>query len=178
MNNQNRILNHRQLDDIVDDAVSFHEEEEEHNYLGKKELLEIEGDKSIDPDYSYDEDKSKGSSIKRNTNTELMKLLSESTTEVYHKKISTNNLNGSIENDFSKELSRDNELNNIINSKNFNAPLMRPENNFISSINQFDNQNQNLKYSNIIQHIPTKIDNNFHYGNSNFNSDYDNIINN
>ena len=178
MNNQNRILNHRQLDDIVDDAVSFHEEEEEHNYLGKKELLEIEGDKSIDPDYSYDEDKSKGSSIKRNTNTELMKLLSESTTEVYHKKISTNNLNGSIENDFSKELSRDNELNNIINSKNFNAPLMRPENNFISSINQFDNQNQNLKYSNIIQHIPTKIDNNFYYGNSNFNSDYDNNLNN
>ena len=179
MNNQNRILNHRQLDDIVDDAVSFHEEEEEHNYLGKKELLEIEGDKSIDPDYSYDEDKSKGSSIKRNTNTELMKLLSESTTEVYHKKISTNNLNGSIENDFSKELSRDSELNNIINSKNFNAPLMRPGNdNFISSINQFDNQNPNLKYSNIIQQIPTKIDNNFYYGNSNFNTDYDNILNN
>ena len=179
MNNQNRILKHRQIDDIGDDEVSFHENEEEHNYLGKKELVEIEGDKSIDPDFSYDDDKSKASTIKRNTNTELMKLLSDSTTEVYNKKLGTNNLNGSTENDFSKELSRDSELNNIINSKNFNAPLMRPGNdNFISSINQFDNQNPNLKYSNIIQQIPTKIDNNFYYGNSNFNTDYDNILNN
>ena len=179
MNNQNRILKHRQIDDIGDDEVSFHENEEEHNYLGKKELVEIEGDKSIDPDFSYDDDKSKASTIKRNTNTELMKLLSDSTTEVYNKKLGTNNLNGSTENDFSKELSRDSELNNIINSKNFNAPLMRPGNdNFISSINQFDNQNLNLKYSNIIQQIPTKIDNNFYYGNSNFNTDYDNILNN
>ncbi len=45
MNNQNRILKHHQLDDIGEDEVSFQEDEEEHNYLGKKELLEIEGDK-------------------------------------------------------------------------------------------------------------------------------------
>ena len=35
-----------------------------------------------------------------------MKLLSDITNEIYHKETGTNNLNGSIENDFSKELSR------------------------------------------------------------------------
>ena len=54
----------------------------------------------------FDDDRAKTSTIKRNTNTELMKLLSDITTEIYHKEAGTNNLNGSIENDFSKELSR------------------------------------------------------------------------
>ncbi len=54
----------------------------------------------------FDDDRAKTSTIKRNTNTELMKLLSDITTEIYHKETGTNNLNGSIENDFSKELSR------------------------------------------------------------------------
>ena len=54
----------------------------------------------------FDDDRAKTSAIKRNTNTELMKLLSDITTEIYHKETGTNNLNGSIENDFSKELSR------------------------------------------------------------------------
>ena len=66
MNNQNRILRQRQFEDTGDDVISFHEDEEEHNYLGKKELMEIEGDKSIDPDFSYDDDKSKLSTIKKN----------------------------------------------------------------------------------------------------------------
>ena len=52
MNNQNRILKHHQLDDIGEDEVSFQEDEEEHNYLGKKKLLEIEGDKWIFYDFS------------------------------------------------------------------------------------------------------------------------------
>ena len=167
MNNQNRILRQRQFEDTGDDVISFHEDEEEHNYLGKKELMEIEGDKSIDPDFSYDDDKSKLSTIKKNTNTELMKLLTDSTTELYQRKSGTNNLIGSIDNDFSKDLSRDNELNNLLNSKTFNAPLTKTGNTIITTMNQY--QNQNPKYSNILQQIPTKIDNNFYYG-SNYNS--------
>ena len=167
MNNQNRILRQRQFEDTGDDVISFHEDEEEHNYLGKKELMEIEGDKSIDPDFSYDDDKSKLSTIKKNTNTELMKLLTDSTTELYQRKSGTNNLIGSIDNDFSKDLSRDNELNNLLNSKTFNAPLTKSGNTIITTMNQY--QNQNPKYSNILQQIPTKIDNNFYYG-SNYNS--------
>ena len=167
MNNQNRILRQRQFEDTGDDIISFHEDEEEHNYLGKKELVEIEGDKSIDPDFSYDDDKSKLSTIKKNTNTELMKLLTDSTTELYQRKSGTNNLIGSSDNDFSKDLSRDNELNNLLNSKTFNAPLTKTGNTIITTMNQY--QNQNPKYSNILQQIPTKIDNNFYYG-SNYNS--------
>ena len=104
MNNQNKILRQRQLEDTGDEIISFHEDEEEHNYLGKKELVEIEGDKSIDPDYSYDDDRSKLSTIKRNTNTELMKLLTDSTTELYQRKSGTNNLsiNDDIENKMNK----------------------------------------------------------------------------
>ena len=45
MNNQNQILKLHQLNDIGEDEVSFHEDEEEHIYLGKKELVEIENDK-------------------------------------------------------------------------------------------------------------------------------------
>ena len=167
MNNQNRILRQRHFEDTGDDIISFHEDEEEHNYLGKKELVEIEGDKSIDPDFSYDDDKSKLSTIKKNTNTELMKLLTDSTTELYQRKSGTNNLIGSIDNDFSKDLSRDNEFNNLLNSKTFNAPLTKTGNTIITTMNQY--QNQNPKYSNILQQIPTKIDNNFYYG-SNYNS--------
>ena len=167
MNNQRGLLRQRQFEDTGDDIISFHEDEEEHNYLGKKELVEIEGDKSIDPDFSYDDDKSKLSTIKKNTNTELMKLLTDSTTELYQRKSGTNNLIGSSDNDFSKDLSRDNELNNLLNSKTFNAPLTKTGNTIITTMNQY--QNQNPKYSNILQQIPTKIDNNFYYG-SNYNS--------
>ena len=77
--------------------------------------------------FSYD-DRSKTSTIKRNINIELMKLLSDCIIEIYHKETSTNNINGSIENDFNKELSRDSELNNLIHSNNFNDPLMKPGN--------------------------------------------------
>ena len=157
MNNQNKILRQRQLEDTGDEIISFHEDEEEHNYLGKKELVEIEGDKSIDPDYSYDDDRSKLSTIKRNTNTELMKLLTDSTTELYQRKSGTNNL--SINDDFSKDLSRDNDINNMLNSKNFNAPLSKNNNIIITPMNDFGNENN--KFNNILQQIPTKIDNNF-----------------
>ena len=172
MNNQNKILRQRQLEDTGDEIISFHEDEEEHNYLGKKELVEIEGDKSIDPDYSYDDDRSKLSTIKRNTNTELMKLLTDSTTELYQRKSGTNNL--SINDDFSKDLSRDNDINNMLNSKNFNAPLSKNNNIIITPMNDFGNENN--KFNNILQQIPTKIDNNFFYGTSGFNTNYNNNI--
>ena len=174
MKNQKKMLinNSNKYEERNEDIVSFHEEEEEQNYLGKKELVEIEGDKSIDPDFSYDEDRSKGSTVKRNTNNELMKLLADSTNELYQRK-SNNNYNASS--DFSKDLSRDNEYNTLLNSKTFNAPLIKNDININgNSINQFNGQNN--KFSNILQQIPTKIDNHFYYGFDNNNNNNNNIL--
>ena len=173
MKNQKKMLinNSNKYEERNEDIVSFHEEEEEQNYLGKKELVEIEGDKSIDPDFSYDEDRSKGSTVKRNTNNELMKLLADSTNELYQRK-SNNNYNASS--DFSKDLSRDNEYNTLLNSKTFNAPLIKNDININgNSINQFNGQNN--KFSNILQQIPTKIDNHFYYGFDNNNNSFPGI---
>ncbi len=86
-----------------------------------------------------------------------MKLLTDSTTELYQRKSGTNNL--SINDDFSKDLIRDNDIINMLNSKNFNAPLSKNNNIIITPMNDFGNENN--KFNKILQQIPTKIDNNF-----------------
>ena len=155
--------------DITDlEFGSFNEEDDQ--FINKKQLVHIEDDTSINVDMSED-DRSKSSSLKKSFFINNISALNE--------QFPNNNEINSKKNDNDKEI----EINDINNSADFYNSQNRLEN--IPETIEEQNKNNNINNDEIIQSLETKIDNNgFLYSrkskeilDSNINNNLKNIIN-
>ena len=162
-NNQNNQV------DITDlEFGSFNEEDDQ--FINKKQLVHIEDDTSINVDMSED-DRSKSSSLKKSFLINNISALNE--------QFPNNNQINSKKNENDNEI----ELNDINNSADFYNSQNRLEN--IPETIEEQNKNNNINNDEIIQSLQTKIDNNeFFYSrkskeilDSNINNNLKNIIN-
>ena len=162
-NNQN---NQADITDL--EFGSFNEEDDQ--FINKKQLVHIEDDTSINVDMSED-DRSKSSSLKKSFFINNISALNE--------QFPNNNEINSKKNDNDKEI----EINDINNSADFYNSQNRLEN--IPETIEEQNKNNNINNDEIIQSLETKIDNNgFLYSrkskeilDSNINNNLKNIIN-
>ena len=163
-NNQNNQV------DITDlEFGSFNEEDDQ--FINKKQLVHIEDDTSINVDVSED-DRSKSSSFKKSF---LINNIS-----AFNEQFPNNNQIKSKKDENYNE----NELNDINNSADFYNSQNRLEN--IPETIEEQNKNNNINNDDVIQSLETKIDNNgFFYSrkhkeilDNNINNNLKNIINN
>ena len=133
----------------TDDEIGEYHEPEQDLLIHQKQLMKIENDVSLNPDTSYDIDKSKNSTLK---NKEILKIIGGDSIDYYDQKNNLSNMTGGILTQIDTKVNH-NYYNNNNNNNN---------NNFIYN----NNNNKNyFSISNFQYFIPNSIFNSKKYGN-------------
>lgn len=143
MTSTNNNNNKNQVDTTDMEFGSFNEEEDQ--FINKKQLVHIEDDTSINVDVSED-DRSKSSSLKKSF---LINNIS-----AFNEQFPVNNQLTNKKNENYNE----NDLNDITNSADFYNSQNGLEN--IPETIEEKNKNDNINNDDVIQSLETKIDNN------------------
>ena len=77
----------------TDDEIGEYHEPEQDLLIHQKQLMKIENDVSLNPDTSYDVDKSKNSTLK---NKEILKIIGADSIDYYEQKNNLSNMTGGI----------------------------------------------------------------------------------
>ena len=166
INNNNQ---KNQVDTTDLEFGSFNEEEDQ--FINKKQLVHIEDDTSINVDVSED-DRSKSSSLKKSF---LINNIS-----AFNEQFPNNNQINNKKNENYNE----NEINDLTNSADFYNSQNGLGN--IPESNEERNKNDNINNDDVIQSLETKIDNNGYFFSrkskeileNNINNNYKNLVNN
>ena len=166
INNNNQ---KNQVDTTDLEFGSFNEEEDQ--FINKKQLVHIEDDTSINVDMSED-DRSKSSSFKKSFLINNISALNEQFPN-------SNQLNNKKNENYNE-----NEINDLTNSADFynNQNVLGD----IPESNEERNKNENINNDEVIQSLETKIDNNGYFFSrknkqileNNINNNYKNLVNN
>ena len=166
INNNNQ---KNQVDTTDLEFGSFNEEEDQ--FINKKQLVHIEDDTSINVDVSED-DRSKSSSLKKSFLINNISALNEQFPN-------SNQLNNKKNENYNE-----NEINDLTNSADFynNQNVLGD----IPESNEERNKNENINNDEVIQSLETKIDNNGYFFSrknkqileNNINNNYKNLVNN
>ena len=132
----------------TDDEIGEYHEPEQDLLIHQKQLMKIENDVSLNPDTSYDIDKSKNSTLK---NKEILKIIGGDSIDYYDQKNNLSNMTGGILTQIDTKVNH-----NYYNNNNNN------NNNFI--YNKNNKNNLCFEISNFQCFIPNSIFNSKKYG--------------